>query len=472
MDCKEQADGKLIMRNISGKVRLKMKKTVLLAALLLSSSMTAGVVCAEGLPYTRTLPQYTYYSATLLTPESYPQVCINPEYESYFFGKYHMDEEKFFLTFPGPDGALAESYRTYQAEYIDETNAIQYTYYVTESDSFEEFVNKAAADEYIIADGMDGSGTAAYIDPERCSAYGMIATKQFGKSSKLRISISLDSLSTKMPLETRVENLTQAITAEVARVAASMQYVSADPYWSRGKFAGVKLLDSDFANLYVLEFPTLVMEYSDGSSKEESMILVGVDGYSIDGIYDFGYGEYLGVDVSFDSYSYVTYKMDEGNENATKEVLDNGSEWLVYLSYIKDDGTITNWYASKDLGIKDRYDKPIYATLEMDGENISWQNKDDVLATLSDFDTMISVVDPASDVYVPVEIDTPDTIENTPEDTQTSDDSGEWICPNCGTANTGKFCSECGTGKPWTCPECGQTDNAGKFCSNCGTARP
>ena len=49
-----------------------------------------------------------------------------------------------------------------------------------------------------------------------------------------------------------------------------------------------------------------------------------------------------------------------------------------------------------------------------------------------------------------------------------------WTC-SCGTVNTGKFCSNCGSPKPapagsWTC-SCG-TVNTGKFCSNCGSPRP
>jgi len=51
--------------------------------------------------------------------------------------------------------------------------------------------------------------------------------------------------------------------------------------------------------------------------------------------------------------------------------------------------------------------------------------------------------------------------------------AGGWNC-QCGVANTGRFCSECGTPKPveqnWAC-SCGAA-NTGRFCSECGTPRP
>ncbi|MBR4182378.1 MAG: SPFH domain-containing protein [Lachnospiraceae bacterium] len=50
--------------------------------------------------------------------------------------------------------------------------------------------------------------------------------------------------------------------------------------------------------------------------------------------------------------------------------------------------------------------------------------------------------------------------------------AGSWTC-ECGTTNTGKFCSNCGKPQPnaeWTC-SCG-TVNSGKFCANCGSPRP
>lgn len=55
-----------------------------------------------------------------------------------------------------------------------------------------------------------------------------------------------------------------------------------------------------------------------------------------------------------------------------------------------------------------------------------------------------------------------------------------WDCPQCGTSNTGKFCSNCGTPKPTSdgpslkmkCSDCGEVidlaNGTPKFCPNCG----
>lgn len=54
-----------------------------------------------------------------------------------------------------------------------------------------------------------------------------------------------------------------------------------------------------------------------------------------------------------------------------------------------------------------------------------------------------------------------------------SSENPAWKC-SCGTENTGKFCSNCGSQSPvnnkWVCA-CGAS-NEGKFCTNCGTAKP
>jgi len=45
-----------------------------------------------------------------------------------------------------------------------------------------------------------------------------------------------------------------------------------------------------------------------------------------------------------------------------------------------------------------------------------------------------------------------------------------WTC-KCGTVNTGKFCTECGSTNGWICSNCGAS-NKGKFCSECGAKKP
>ena len=64
-----------------------------------------------------------------------------------------------------------------------------------------------------------------------------------------------------------------------------------------------------------------------------------------------------------------------------------------------------------------------------------------------------------------------------PTPAPTSPGKDAWTC-SCGTINTGRFCSSCGSPKPapapaqdgWTC-SCGAV-NTGKFCGNCGSPRP
>lgn len=53
---------------------------------------------------------------------------------------------------------------------------------------------------------------------------------------------------------------------------------------------------------------------------------------------------------------------------------------------------------------------------------------------------------------------------------------GNWYCQKDGTANAGKYCSECGTAmaeaSAWNCPKCGNPGLMSAFCPNCGTKRP
>ena len=58
------------------------------------------------------------------------------------------------------------------------------------------------------------------------------------------------------------------------------------------------------------------------------------------------------------------------------------------------------------------------------------------------------------------------------ENIVTSNNSNGWVCPNCNTTVTGKFCAECGTKKPEGkfCSNCGvKLSETAKFCGECGT---
>lgn len=55
--------------------------------------------------------------------------------------------------------------------------------------------------------------------------------------------------------------------------------------------------------------------------------------------------------------------------------------------------------------------------------------------------------------------------------------AGEWLCTECGSVNSSKFCSECGAKKPtgvpqYQCGKCGWKNEMGakvpKFCPECG----
>ena len=452
-----------------------MKKSVVLFLALALALALVSSACAEEALYVRTLPQYTYMSATLLTPESYPEVRIFPEYAYSLFRSYDK-REPVFLCFPGPDNAQAESFDSNEAAYLDADNAIQYAYYVRESDSFEEFINKAEQDEFILLDGSDG--TAAYIEPQSCRAHGMIATKDFGKSSKLIIDLRMDRLDSKMPQDKLVEELSAAILAEVERVKTQMRYETFAPHWASDRFAGMKLLDYDCINLVELDFPTLTLKgREDGATADASMIVTSVDGKRLEGFYVVGDDRYLKLSVEFDSSSFAAYEVENKEEGASIEKLQDGTEIPIYLSYVNEDGVL-NWCASIPLEGMEEFGTPCNLDLDFDGEGVTWADKAACLEVVERFAENCRVVPVDDDPYVPrAQEEVAQPAEAEPQAVAEAEGGveGEWICANCEASNSGNFCSNCGAAKPesaeWTCPGCGQV-NEGNFCPNCGTAKP
>ena len=451
-----------------------MKKTLaLLLMLMLALPLAAG---AEDAGYIRQLPQNIYINTNLIAEESYPEVCLTTASVYRVFGK--NEQLPLYLCFPNPEGALAGRFEDDYAHFLDCENKIQYSYQLRSSDSYEEFINKADKDEYILLDGTDK--TAAYISPSRDSAYGMIGVTEFGKSAKLRITVVLDSFGYRTPDENKVKPLSEIILAEVARVKAAMRIETKGTYWNLGVFRGIKMLnESDHTGMLKIDFPILV---ENGITPQ--MAVTDLHDNDIDVICFYEPGNYTKLSIDLESYSYAANMLKDDTKDCYKVSLSNGSEWIVYFCNRQEDDTSSYVHISKaimDPIVTSDPERPLYFNVLLDGEGAVKWTQDEVAAMLPLFDACCTVMKAADDPYVPQEkpaAPAPAEEAAEPDPAQApapADDS--WACSSCGqTGNTGKFCPECGAPKPektdWTCPNCGVEGNTGKFCPECGAPKP
>lgn len=452
-----------------------MKKCI---ALLLILLLLTGISLAESRPYARQLPEYTYINSILLSQETFPEIRITPISLTRILTDFEPSEPK-FVCFDWPAGAQPMAYSPDSTRFLDSDRMIEYTYRANDKASYEVFLDKATQDQYILLDGSEG--IAAYIDPERRRAYGMVSLKEIGKSAKLTVEIYMANLDTRMPLEQRVTTLSNAILPEMTRLNSGLRYEVIAPFWTANRFSGFKNLTSDFNTLVCVDFPSVEKRSEDGSLKQGTVFITDYNNRETNFIYSFEPGRYLEVAVSIDNYSYPVRKLEENDPSAFKSKLSDGTDWI-FVSQASDKyGNIISMDGSTALNgiIVDGEQQYFTVTLYPRYYDMT---RDEYIAIFERFSRCIKAVPADQDPYVPhVEAPVQAPAEANSETPSTAPAAGSWTCPGCGRTNgqDSRFCPGCGTARPvetpaeWTCPNCGRANESGNnFCGGCGTPRP
>ena len=447
-----------------------MKKLIAALFFLLLST---GFALSEDLPYIRQLPQYNYYANNVLSAESCPEARITPFSVVDLFMSY-SPVDPLFVCFSGPEGGHVSDFSPSSIRYFDAEKKITYGYYAREAASYEVFLNNAVDDKFILLDGSDGM--AAYIDPEKCQAYGLIQMAEFGKSAKLEIQIALDNLDARMPQENRVESLSAVIVPEVSRIKGEMRYELLSTFWTAGRFSGIKFLTNDHQTLFCLDFPRIELKQSDGSLKEEEFIITEVNDFMLEGLYHIEQDDNLEVKIEKDEgFGLVFDKLSEKDKDTFLTTLSDKRPWAIYC-HRADDGDIISLTAEVQADL-DKKENPRYIDIELFANGFDL-GLEEYLVIIDRFASCLRVVPVDQDPYNPSE-----TAAQAPAVDPEEPARDGWVCSICGQTNdeASNFCTGCGSEKPipeaseegWICPGCGQTNDAdNKFCPECGTAKP
>lgn len=410
---------------------MKHLKLTLVTLLTLALLLPLCAVAEESLPSMELLSQDVYFSATLLTPESYPEIRVSP----YSFSRIFVsgNKEPYFMVFPCPAGAFVSDFDEDSASFLDLDTPRQYLYAAVDGYSYENFLNNCDVDEYILADGSDK--LAVYIEPNRQRANALIGVPDIDKSVKLQVVLIDDSLENRSEQEI-IDALTAEINAEVARIQATMTVELADAYWTTGRYAGFKV---PAGARYT---PGLGLDYT----LPEGYNIVAMDGTDVTIAKVLGKDDAIQVDFDLDTYSYVSYKVDEEPDNVITVSID-GNEYRIWSHWYNDE-IILSAYVDRVISTTagSSQDQTMYWTLklELDG-SFKYTNTDALIAELT---TIVSGSQIVDDLFMGNYRDaTPYAAVDVPAPEAPAADEG-WVCPACGETVTTNFCPNDGTAKP------------------------
>ncbi len=338
---------------------------LILGLVLLCSAAACG---EESLPWLETEDQDAYFSTTLLSEESYPRICISPFSTYQLFGRGNT--EPWYVTFPAPTGARCAEFGVDNCHFLDFENNRQISYQATDSYSYETFLNKCENEDNIILDGSDK--VAAYINPDRGSAYALLGLDTIKRGAKLYISISQNNYR-KVEENELAQLLKDVITAEASRVQENMACAQNEKFWTDGTFRGVSLFSYSLPGLKPAQGLPEISFHFDGTEFIAKPFIVRVSGEKFEALATDRSGITVEIEEEINSYSYVFYNRDESEY--TMVTMDDGSKWGVYVSNEKD-GKPYAVYASRVLSEKDKRgnDSPLYFNfhLSASGTNLYW----------------------------------------------------------------------------------------------------
>ncbi|MBR3644599.1 MAG: hypothetical protein IKN57_13985, partial [Parasporobacterium sp.] len=440
--------------------------------------------------FLRTLSKTDRSGRLLMSRESYQEVCLTPVFNVNRFFYHSPSADPLFVCFPAPDGALPAGFSSCEAYYFNESDNIEYYYNLREKYTREEFIPKSIGESYILKDGVDGM--TVYIHPDRMKASGMLEMKEFGTDCRLIITVYIYGADKKTSDDVRINTLSETILQEIERVRTHMHDETLSPYWSLGRYEGVKYTEYTGAeNILKLTFPRMPFSYGTKTLEADfcvSKMISDTDrGYSrLEGIFDFGDGYFAEFIAAVEMSPYVISRLEDKDPDTYELPLKNGS-WYVTMKFG------SHCYAAKKLGYRDSAGHDLYLSLEFEGNKISFNTLEMLIPYLQLIDDNYEETTVKADPYVvPENLAAENTGADTdgPTGTEESEaqdagrkktitapgyNAGTWICENCGSENTSAFCPDCGTPRPvsmeWTCENCGSV-NESNFCPECGAARP
>lgn len=350
-----------------------MKK--LIACLLLAVMALSCAAAAEELPLIEQYPLENYRTANALPEVCFPQICISPYGPSTLFESSR--KEPWFITLPGPEGAVPVNYDADSCFFINPDHDIQYSYQAVDSYAYETFLNKCDDDANIVYDGEGKQ--AAYIAPDKTRAYALIGVPEIEKGAKLYIAVYYGGLRRASDQE-KADTLRRVITEEIDRVKAQMTVSKLDAFWTEGKYRGVRIPADEISagSSVVLPFPVFTAKNPDGAEETALLFPYKVDGNQVKTYACFHRGMTIEFEFKADTYSYVNSKKEDPANQISQITLSDGSAWEVYVSNTTRDGGIYAAYLHRVLSetAGRNQDKTCYLTCRVSFDHVDCPDLD------------------------------------------------------------------------------------------------